>query len=118
MTLDDLEEDVLEWVPLLRWFTNQQSLSHNVKKNHPSLQGIVSPLHQIRLVEPQDIDDDAESPCPAKKKVSLCYACGDQASSYCHIKWKNFPALLQGIVAHITKYVQGAKKRLTMITRM
>ena len=44
------------------------------------------------------------------EKVSLCYACGDQASSYCHIKCKNFPALLQGIVAHITKYVQGAKK--------
>ena len=52
------------------------------------------------------------------EKVSLSYACGDQASSYCHIKCKNFPALLQGIVAHITKYVQGAKKRLTMITRM
>ena len=44
------------------------------------------------------------------EKVSLCYACGDRASSYCHIKCKNFPALLQGIVAHITKYVQGTKK--------
>ena len=38
------------------------------------------------------------------EKVSLCYACGDQANSYCHIKCKNFAALLQGIVAHITKY--------------
>ena len=117
MTLDDLEDDVLEWVPVLHRFTNQQLLSHKVKKKTPLIAGHCKPTspntsgwatgHRRWCWKSMSYE-----------KVSLCYACGDQANSYCHIKCKNFPALLQGIVAHITKYVQGAKKRLTMITRM
>ena len=117
MTLDDLEDDVLEWVPVLRWFTNQQSLSHKVKKKPPLIAGHCKPTspntsgwatgHRRWCWKSMSCE-----------KVSLCHACGDQANSYCHIKCKNFAVLLHGIVAHITKYVQGAKKRLTMITRM
>ena len=41
--LDDLEDDVLEWVPVLRWFTNQQLLSHKVKKKPPLIAGYCKP---------------------------------------------------------------------------
>ena len=43
MALDDLEDDVLEWVPVLRWFTNQQLLSHKVKKKPPLIAGHCKP---------------------------------------------------------------------------